>query len=387
MKVKIKTLSPLHIGGKEGIISPLDYVVFNERCYVINEDRLSLELYELGELDSFVDYVKRIGRRVEIEKFLRSRKLLKTDFLEKVSSYFSKSGVKIYGGLRPFIRDAFSQPYIPGSSIKGALRTSIMYVILKRLDDSSRRHLLNDFVQRRIKEYKKDPRGQKGYRWFQERFKKWFAKRLDEEIFQNFILRKGQRRYDAHSDILRYLKVSDSTSLKKESLVMEEIKIYSTQSSENFKRWSIFAECVPSGIEFTFELKIDTNILDDFAKNNSRTAFGMDFGEIYSVLSDPLIAVQERISDLLQEEKLFFSHNPNLREALEFKDNEPNFRLGWGEGLLGTSITLLLPLKIRQELRNILFKDCGDTPAPKSRKIVVGGAKKSLGWCILRREG
>ncbi|MBU1614706.1 type III-A CRISPR-associated RAMP protein Csm5, partial [bacterium] len=35
--------------------------------------------------------------------------------------------------IRPVIRNAYGQPYIPGTSIKGAIRTAIMWNILNWL--------------------------------------------------------------------------------------------------------------------------------------------------------------------------------------------------------------------------------------------------------------
>jgi len=384
MKVKLKTLSPLHIGGKEGVIYPLGYVTFARRCYVINEDQLSQRLYDLGKLDAFLEGASRLSRRFEIGTFLNRVNLLRKDFLEDISNYSSKCEAEIHRELRPFIRNAFSQPFIPGSSIKGVLRTSLMYAILKRVDVSFRKRILDDFVQRRLEEYRKDPRGQKGYRWFQERFKQRFAQRLDQDIFQKFILRSDQHRYDAHTDILRFLKVSDSISADKDSLVVEEIKIYSVHSYESPKKWPIYAECVPPGTEFEFELKIDEGILADFKRYNRSTGFGMSFSDLLDLLSKPLDAAKEMASDLFEKEKDFFYHELNMSEPMDFKEAMPNFRIGWGSGLLGTSVGMLLPERVRQDLRNTLFRNCGDTPAPKSRKVVVGD--KALGWCIVEKE-
>ena len=85
--------------------------------------------------------------------------------------------------------------------------------------------------------------------------------------------------------------------------------------------------------------------------------------------------------DLYNQEREFFRSGMLPPEALEF-DRMPNFRIGWGTGLLGTSVDSLLPEKIRQHLRNTLFTERGDTPAPKSRRLIVRKQEeeKGLGW-------
>jgi len=380
MKIKIKTLSPLHIGGKEVSLSPLNYVILNGKCYVINEDRLSERLYEQRKLKEFVDFVIKEGERVDIRRFLASHNFLNSAFLNSTASYFTTCEGRVYGNIKPFIRDAFARPYIPGSSIKGSLRTSIMYVILKRMKESARRKILDEFVLERINEYKKDPRGRKGYARFREKFKKWFAEKLDKSIFKSFAL-KGKRGYDAHYDILRYLKVTDSTPLSKNGLRVEEVKIYSPGSRENFKRWSIFVECVPPGVEFEFQIDIDKDMLEEFKKDNPRIPYDIDAEELYNILLHPLEAAKEKTCDLLEEEKAFLLQNTEFRQVLEFDEGEPNFRLGWGQGLLGATVDLLLPGTLRQELRNTFFKNCGKAPAPKSRKVMMNGKRQTFGWC------
>ena len=381
MKVILRTLSPIHIGGREQRLSPLEYVVSDGRCFIMNEDRLSKDLLKRGKLDSFLEQVRREGRHFDLKVFLRRNGLLQSDFLSSNSSYSSRCPADLRRDLRPFIRDGFSRPYIPGSAIKGVIRTSLLYVILDRLDDSTRKQLLDDFVEARLREFKKDPRGQRGFRWFQERFKQWFAQRLDQGIFQKFEIRAKQTRYDPHSDILRVIKVSDSTSVGKEEATVEEIKIFSVAARESPKRWSIYAECIPEHTEFRFELKVDQGILSDFAKMNRDTKFGLSFSALSEIISNPLEAVRRMTEDLYNHERAFFRSGMLPSEALEF-DQTPDFRIGWGTGLLGTSVDLLLPEKIRQDLRNILFTERGDAPAPKSRRLIVKKQEKEkvLGW-------
>jgi len=381
MKVILRTLSPIHIGGREQRLSPLEYVISEGRCFIMNEDRLSEDLLKRGKLTPFLNQVQREGRHFDLEVFLRRNGLVQSDFLSSNSSYSSGCPVDLRRDLRPFIRDGFSRPYIPGSAIKGVIRTSLLYVILDRLHEGRRKQLLDDFVEGKLREFKRDPRGQRGFRWFQERFKQWFAQRLDQEIFQKFEIRTKQRGYDPHSDILRAIKVSDSTPVGKEEATVEEIKIFSVAARESPKRWSIYAECIPENTDFQFELKVDQGILSDFAKMNVDTKFGLSFSALSEIISNPLEAVRRMTEDLYKHESEFFRSGMLPPEALQF-DQMPNFRIGWGIGLLGTSVDLLLPEKIRQDLRNTLFTERGDTPAPKSRRLIVErkGKIRALGW-------
>ncbi|HNR69403.1 MAG TPA: hypothetical protein PKN24_15250, partial [bacterium] len=70
-------------------------------------------------------------------------------------------------------------------------------------------------------------------------------------------------------------------------------------------------------------------------------------------------------------------------------DPGENFHLGWGGSLLLSSVSFLLPAELRIEMRNLLFTDRGDAPAPKSRKRLVDQPNSGTvpGWVkIIAKE-
>lgn len=241
---------------------------------------------------------------------------------------------------------------------------------------------MEDFVAARLQEYRQDLRGQRRLRWFQERFKQWFSQRFEADLFQKFTLREGQRRYDPHTDLLRCLRVTDSTPVEPQSARVEEIKIFSARSSESPKRWSLYAECIPVGQTFEYEVTLDEKLLAMFAELNPQPWFGLDFAVLGEWLHQSLEVWAEMGRDLWEREALFFSRELRLPEALPNCDNRPVVRLGWGAGLQGTSVDMLLPAPLLQELRNTLFAERSQSPAPKSRRLVVQSHDQaiSLGW-------
>lgn len=386
MTVRLTALTPLHIGGREGALNPLEFVLFEGRCYVISEAKLASTLQQAGTIDLFCNWF--IGRsRPALREFLAAQKLLNRPFLDRVSAYSSPAPSRVEGPVRPFVRDAFNRPFVPGSGIKGTIRTAFLYKLLKGLAPEPRKKLLDEFVRDRLEEYRRDPRGQKGFRWFQDRFKQWFAQRLDEDFFQKFTLREGQRRFDPHTDLFRCLRVTDSTSLEPGTARVEEIKIWSARLQESPKRWSLYAECVAEKSTVEFEISLDEGILAEFARRNPQTWFGLEFAALAEMLRNPLGVWAEMGRDLLEREAQFFSRELQLSGVLPENKNRPQVRVGWGAGLLGTSVDMLLPDTLLQDLRNTLFTDRGPAPAPKSRRLVVQGSNRlaPLGWAIVER--
>ncbi len=106
----------------------------------------------------------------------------------------------------------------------------------------------------------------------------------------------------------------------------------------------------------------------------------MDYATFEKLALDPIGCSRELAEDVLFHERTFFQ-NAFYRE-LEFPD-EPNFHFGFGGSLLAASVSLLLPEALRIRMRNVLFRERGNTPAPKSRKVMDLENPMLLGWCQL----
>jgi CRISPR-associated protein Csm5 len=372
ISIKLRTLSPLHVGDG-GRLLPTEFAFLKEKVYVLSEEKLSNLLIKEGLLNEFIFEVREEGKRFCIEKFFEKRNLLNEKFLESVKSYSIRSLKRPSSELRTFVKNGFNHPYIPGSTIKGSLRTAILYYLLKHTPDKL--HELASFVSKKVTEFKRDRRRDKG--WFREKFKKTFASEFEKKVFQEFMLTDNQKRFDPHSDIMRVIQISDSNPLEPTDLKVEEVKIYS--EGRGSKEWSIYVETIPPGKELQFKISINKDLWKEFRRKNSHTRSGIAIELIEKVLLDPFLAAEEMVKDLYNYEKNFIEGRLRVRGALDFNDT-PNFRLGWGGGLLGTTVDLLLSEDLRREIRNTFFKQRGMASAPKTRKITVGDGYSVLGW-------
>lgn len=371
-RLRMKLLSPLHIGGSEGDLRPMEFAACQGRVYVVSEERLAERLEEQGILVGFSQAVVQAEGRFQLEAYLRDQGLLSPEFLQPGSLYSSvRRGGSPRPALRPFVRNGLSQPFVPGSAVKGVLRVAILYCLLKRLSPQRRKEVLEDFVRGKIAAFKRDPRNK-------ERAKKELALELDRRVFQHFSLSDDQQGFDPHTDLLRTLKVSDSSPFGKDSLIVEEVKLFSLGSGE--KHWSIFAECLPEGARFEVKVTVDLDLLEAFSHQN-RTAgdLGLPFEEIRNLLLDPLRASSEMAADVLEYERKGISKEEGMEGTFDFRE-EPNIRLGWGGGLLSATVDLLLSEGLRKELRDTFFAERTGFPAPKSRKRIKGGP--TLGWAL-----
>ncbi len=149
-KVRVKIVSPLHIGTGE-VYEPTDFFVdqANKELCVLDFDRLceylsgsELEQFKklciAGTLESLVrlyDFMDRVCLnllRQGIDGFIKRRVMLCAGFIEHYQRVKTLSGQQLRREFNRFIinRTAFSPnegfPIIPGSAIKGAIRTAVL---------------------------------------------------------------------------------------------------------------------------------------------------------------------------------------------------------------------------------------------------------------------
>jgi CRISPR-associated protein Csm5 len=132
-KYYIKVLSPVSVGSG-GSISPLmDYIQNEDEIMYINEGEFTNLLDKTDLIDVFSEKVKKVSKR-DKSTFLRN-------FLNE---YASVDPDEVADFNIPFYRDSHDNPveiaqivktknhaYIPGSSVKGAIRTYILYDWMK----------------------------------------------------------------------------------------------------------------------------------------------------------------------------------------------------------------------------------------------------------------
>ncbi|OAT80409.1 type III-A CRISPR-associated RAMP protein Csm5 [Desulfotomaculum copahuensis] len=389
-RIKLKTISPVHIGGGTQELTPLESVVLNGRCYVVNEAGLGRALLKEGKLDILTGEIGKQGSRFSLENFLRGQGLLKQSFLEGCAAYSCETAAgRTPAGLRPFVRDAYGRPFVPGSSLKGVLRTAILYTRLKKMKNESPRDFqrcFTDVVRGKLNEFNRAEDWKRHRPWFKDGFKRNMAGQVERELLQRFDLpvpdARNRRGPTAQQrDVLRAVKVSDAVPLDKNGLVLEEVQVTSiTGENESYVKTPVFVEVMPAGVEIDFEIILDEAILADFGGNGQA-------GLPFKTLEDIYHMLQEFSTGLWKFETDFWNgvSGPGTEEMREFYRREPAaMRLGWGSGLAGTGLFMLLPEALRRELRDDLFEPRGQQVFPKSRRVAVAGShsRRPPGWVV-----
>ncbi len=368
-RYRIKLLSPLHIGG--GNVIPF-YQIFcdGDRCYIFDETRFGEALAQKGHqfVERFIQFAQQ--ERGSFAHFLknafRSDNKSLREFLESAKAYSLKAKFIPRRELHSFIRNPLYQPYIPGSSIKGALRTAMMYLMLKRMDKSTREKLLIRYVEEKLHSLQNEI-GRNRSRFFKE--EKRFDQELELSLMWKYFFDEGVTKFDPHSDIMRAIKISDTQTLDPDVAQIEEIEVYTRKRATGIK---IYVEVLPPGAELEFSITVDMQLLLRFQRH-TREKFGLSMNSIAEMIINPFETLGEWAGDLLEYEQKALN-NPLIYHFSE----KPNINLGWGGGLLSKTVDLLLPERLRAELLSIFKNRTPYVPAPASRRLTRD--KRPLGW-------
>lgn len=224
-KIKIETLTSLHIGSGTMLQNGSDFVVGKdaddyEIIGVISPRKI---LCLIGEEKSKIDeWVIGIERNRSTENLVRrySPKATIEDYSERIISNWSE--VKNNETLKEFIHDGLGRPYIPGSSIKGAIRTAVLAQLAGNVNA--------EFIIA----------NQRG---------KLSADAVEKELFGS----------DPNHDVFRFLKIGDAIFSTKDEMVairMVNINERTSQSYWDNSKGQLI-EALASEQETHFNMKLD----------------------------------------------------------------------------------------------------------------------------------
>lgn len=322
MKLVLETLTPVHIGSGD-VIEPYEYVI-TDRLHKINLGKFISSLSP-EEREEFLE--------VSSTDMVRTRKFIKEKArLSEISEYstgVSGDARSIYEdklddpenilSIQTFIKTG-GKPFIPGSSVKGTIRTAMLYSSLDKP-----------------------------------------AVYLDKDIEKQVFDFKNPQ-----DDPFRVLKVSDSLPFEYKALVLHNVKTYTTKKYVAPKQltasgYNILLEATNSYftnniLRISHDLRIDEDL-----KRNSEF---MDIN-IESIAS----SCNEFYSKVLENELEFFE-SPDVSYAydtykqlksgfLKIRKEKGSFllRLGWGSGYDSTTVNLAKIIPNSKISRRLIYEE------------------------------
>ena len=378
IKLTLEVLTPLHVGSGEELRRDLDYIERGGVPLVVDRQR-TLDVLVSG--DQALDKV--LGGDWNLAELV---KLAGQDFGYPLPVLAGKSETP--EALREQIKDAEFRPYVPGSSIKGAIRTALLAVWLQGKGTAFYSSLLPYW------DAKKNASS--------ERMPAFAAMQLARQSFSG----NSPAREAPNRDILRALQVSDA-HFQTADLRLADIRWLNVvrdkgkekawwrdmPSKKSKDKWGetkgLYAEILAPDSTASFNLGWDRFLLSDLTKwgapEHGAELLPADFPALRKALNN-------HAGRILNNEIAFFDQyqvsppKQQLQKLLNQmqQDNEGAYlRLAWGSGWRGMTGDWLDAPNL-STMRELYRLGRENMPFPKTRRLAVQGTPcLPLGWVRL----
>ncbi|MEM3092363.1 MAG: type III-A CRISPR-associated RAMP protein Csm5 [Candidatus Nitrosocaldus sp.] len=355
-RLLLEAISPITIGSGEILDKKLDAIENNGVVYIVDINKLikiASERNKLHVLDNFTN----------IQSVLQ---MLEVTDMELVARYkmfgsiVNKSSNVNVNRINTIIKLVDNRPYIPGSEIKGSIRTAILYYHCKK-DPNTLREALNKLNK------------------FTKINRKTAARELEDKVF-----RASSR--DMHYDMLRYLLFSDTCPLDG-YIHLGEILLISTKQRP---RPLSLVEYINPGSRFNG--RMDLRMIHDgksIDKSTSQPSLRFIL-DACNEFSHAIVKYEmNKINGLKQNTRYsemtsIYDQLTNFYKELDSmlsskKDDSAIIRLGYGEGHFSTTIGLLL-YEYKEQYRKLFSRL--KIKEPISRRVVrdAKGNIMPFGW-------
>lgn len=310
----LQVLTPIHIGSGRELLNEYDYAIANKRTWRLNDAALlDAQSIDTGSPEEAFKLAERLAQTPPAQL------LQPQDYLEGSPFFrYVLSGTPRARGegeqLREQLKDPFDQVYLPGSSLKGALRTAVAWHAWEKAGLKPEMSMLKN---------------QRDGKWLPARFA---AQNLERKLFVQADARRG---HEPNFDLWKAVQVSDSQTLPAgESLLLINASVLN-RSGINRSQIPVEVEAIRPNTTFELSLKIDLALFSDWAKRRGMNMPGEDW-----LAHLPRIARERARVRFLQEIAWFSPLSNGKRVAAVYQQlgafplapNQFYVRLGWGGG-------------------------------------------------------
>ena len=385
-QLRIETVTPVFIGKGEEI-TPFDYVLTDDRFAVFDVQKYFRK--KSGRVEEFYRKVNSNPGEFSLSNFLNNDRTdrdcwkysVKSSVLIKKILEDSIKAKKPEMAVKSHIKDDLTgTPYIPGSSVKGAIRTAFLYNLLRK----DKNH-----VKKQIEEWLYDARGGSfdDKKRLERKFK--YASFLSAPFTGNC-----DRANDAQKDLFKFLTVQDFFP----SEDCMSLNLVDTYSMYNYKGYKTVYETINKGTLLEGHINVNKDVFHDKFKYTIswEHSSSMDIKKLFQMINCFTM-------DILDHEMWFFENLKSgypvkvrefykdfIEEVGDAKDNTAYLSIGQGSGWHKMTVGLLIKdilgeedFKFLRDALNLARHRLNFTEYPKSRKLIMerpGEGILPVGW-------
>jgi len=354
--ILLKTITPIFIGDDQGSdLSPFsDFVVDGTSLKLINKNKFEKLLTKDSDLvDNYVDQIKNNSARFDLKEFITNK--LNAEINELMNGELHIEGFLENNNVKRFVSSAGS-PFIPGSTIKGAVRTAVIYNFLINSEDGKKKvsSLLNKAIaiieEKAI--LKKNADAGRSTESDKNRLKYLSRKGNIEKELKKFYDELSLFKDSRYGHDFRHLQISDSPKIESDKTTVANISVeYLIKAGSKTNPWK---QVLNNHMTTTFSMKIEKEFSDEFLKPiNSLTYQGL-FAILNKFSKDVIEFELERFEEFINngkadkseiEQKLAgirIFYKDLLRKIESSEDQFAIMRIGGGKTYFDNSIGLAL---------------------------------------------
>lgn len=316
----LEVVSPVHVGSGDRM-TPLDYAVMtsNNRHLLVVYDFASLGITDPAAIETFVHYLHQGPGWELVEQ--RARQLGSVEPKRAIRYVLPmRTGGKVEDVL-PFVRDIQDRAYVPGSTVKGAIRTALLHGWCLDHADEMKKAVTG------VLNKEQKPRSE------------FVAQELEKQAFGR----------DPNHDVLRALRVADSEPVpcdgqyhpKEAVLRADRLPAPEHGTTTALRQW---IEALMPGTKVRVRITLDTNLFEPRVQGELR------FDRWRSVIENWPRACRRFSSDLLDAQAEMFERFGDKgsewcrKQKDQMKASQQSFLLpiGWGVGWEGKTVGMLM---------------------------------------------
>ncbi|AYU54485.1 type III-A CRISPR-associated RAMP protein Csm5 [Staphylococcus debuckii] len=326
--INLTTIGPVHIGMGE-TIRKQEYIYEKNASQVhfVDGKKMTKFFKDKGILKAFLNYITDYKQRADLATFLKDKKIKKEEWKafitysehvnqgkryttgQSIKSF--ESNTKPLNDIHKMVRDGQGSVYIPGSSLKGALRTAIQ----------GNRKIVENHIANRANRFHH------------------VALETQQIVVKEEI-----------NKIFNKIKIGDSNPISESDLeIYQKIDI-----NKKAKAMPLYRECIKAGTEVTFTMTIEDDVLsgheleeiirlfyknywEKWASGFENTVAGKEFFDMGAVPNDKEVREQKAIlfvgggSGFVSKTLYYQINNKTIAKNNSFKVLKNRFRRVYGK--------------------------------------------------------
>lgn len=374
-KIDIEVQTPVAINSGEKLSPLSDFLIIEDELYYIDHNKFEAKLTELDVVDDYMMAISKVTNKSKqyfLNGFLKRHDIDVEDVTKFSVPYNSDSNPV---ELSEIIKSA-GRPYIPGSTIKGAIRTAIIYDWLINCEEGKGAvdKIFNILTQN-------------DNRKANESIKDIYKKDIEKPLF-------GDMKSKTEPMELSMFQVSDSNLLSKEAIEVYDLERVNIRNGESGIHQ--LNESIKPKTKTSFSITINpcfNNKYFDYLKNgdleelfriiNQFTLANTNY-DIDAIYYNPISELYDNWYELFKDLNLYVNEenkgNTNVKGVL---------RIGSGKNYFYNSIGLAIykknPNVFNDYLKTFRLGKPNQVKFPVTRTIISNNSEQA-GWIILERD-